>query len=418
MTAPRIDGARLWSELTALASILDEGSAPFTRRAFGRAYSEARDWLTGRMEEAGLSVRRDAAGSVVGSIGGAQDIPPIALGSHIDTVEGGGRFDGTLGVLAAVEVARTLADAGETLDHPLEIIDFTAEEPNPYGSSCVGSRAWAGSLDQRLLELTDVAGETLADALPRGGGDPARIDEARREPGSLAAYLELHIEQGPVLERDDVAVGIVTGIVAIKRVSVILTGHASHAGTTPMDARRDALAAAAELVLAVESAGVASGGELVATVGKAHIEPNAPNVIAGRVEVSVEVRSLARELRDPALGGICEAARAAAGSRQVEVEIRPLSELAPAVADERIIQALESGCASIGATSRRLPSWGGHDASQVAQIAPFGMLFAPPRDGLSHHADEWTSPEQCATAADALLVGLLELDKMLSSQSA
>ncbi len=414
---PRIDGARLESDITALASILDQGSAAFTRRAFGRAYAEARTWLIGRMEETGLAVRRDAAGTVIGSTPGARDLRPIALGSHIDTVEGGGRFDGALGVLAALEVVRTLADAGEALDHPLEIVDFTAEEPNPYGSSCIGSRAWAGTLDERLLGLTNAGGETLADALPRAGGDPNRIDEARREPGSIAAYLELHIEQGPVLEREGVAVGIVTGIVAIRRVSVILSGHASHAGTTPMDVRRDALPAAAELVLAVERAASTSNGELVATVGRAHIEPNAPNVVPGRVELSLEVRSLAHELCDATLDGIGEAARAAAEARRLDVEVRQLSELTAATADERVVQAFEAGCASIGARALRLPSWGGHDASQVSLIAPFGMIFAPSRDGLSHHADEWTSPDQCAMAADALLAGLRELDRSLSGDS-
>lgn len=415
MGVNRIDGARLWSDLEALAGIIDPGSTPFTRRAFGPAYAEARHWLVSRMEEAGLVVRRDAVGTVIGSTPRTRSPPPIVLGSHIDTVEGGGRFDGALGVLAALEVARTLADSGATLNHPLEIVDFTAEEPNPYGSSCIGSRAWAGTLNQQLLERTDADGETLADALPRAGGDPHRIDEARRAPGSVAAYLELHIEQGPVLEREGASVGIVTGIVSIRRVSVILSGHASHAGTTPMDVRQDALPAAAELVLAVERTARASGGELVATVGKARIEPNAPNVIPGRAELSLEVRSLSHRLCDAALDEVGQTARAAAKARGLNVDIRERSRLDTVTADERIVQALERGCTSIGVRAMQLPSWGGHDTSLISLIAPVGMIFAPSRGGLSHHPDEWTSPDQCAEAADALLAGLRELDRSFAA---
>ena len=247
------------------------------------------------MESAGLETRRDASGTLVGSRAGAHERPALVTGSHIDTVDGGGRFDGALGVLAAVELARVLAEAGHVLGHPLEIVDFTAEEPNPYGSSCVGSRAWAGTLDARLLELTDDAGETLATAIARAGADAERIADARRESGSIAAYVELHIEQGALLEQAALDVGVVSGIVGIRRLKVTATAQAAHAGTTPIDSRRDALATAAEIVLAVEAEARATERELIGTVGRLVAEPNAPNIVPSYVELSFELR-LARRL--------------------------------------------------------------------------------------------------------------------------
>lgn len=224
---------------------------------------------------AGLSVRTDEAGNLIGVRSGKigvrsgknEGLPSLVLGSHTDTVPGGGRFDGALGVLAAVEVARTLHEAGESLMHPLEVVDFTAEEPTDQGPSMIGSRAWAGTLDERLLAARDARGLTLAEALERAGGDATRIQAARRLPGTIAAYLELHIEQGVELARSGVEVGIVTGIAGIARHIVVFEGEAAHSGTTSMETRRDALAAAAELILAVERHARASERELVATAG-------------------------------------------------------------------------------------------------------------------------------------------------------
>ena len=366
------------------------------------------------MESAGLETRRDASGTLVGSRAGAHERPALVTGSHIDTVDGGGRFDGALGVLAAVELARVLAEAGHVLGHPLEIVDFTAEEPNPYGSSCVGSRAWAGTLDARLLELTDDAGETLATAIARAGADAERIADARRESGSIAAYVELHIEQGALLEQAALDVGVVSGIVGIRRLKVTATGQAAHAGTTPIDSRRDALATAAEIVLAVEAEARATERELIGTVGRLVAEPNAPNIVPSYVELSFELRSLDDSQLDDGLTRIQEAGQAAAGERGVAVTFEPLSQLAPAPSDPRIISALEDGARAAGAQARTMPSWGGHDASQIATIAPVGMLFAPSRDGLSHHAEEWTSPEQCERACRSLLAGLVTLDDRLA----
>ena len=412
--AARVQGDRLWADLETLAGFLDEGGSLYTRRAFGVAYEEARGWLRSQMEAANLVTRRDSAGTLVGSRVGRRELPALVTGSHIDTVEGGGRFDGALGVLAALELARVLDEARHTLAHPLEVVDFTAEEPNRYGSSCVGSRAWVGTLDSRLLGLTDDTGEALATAIARAGADAEQIDEARRGPGSIAAYVELHIEQGPVLEREGVDVGVVSGIVGIRRVKATAVGRAAHAGTTPIGARSDALATAAQIVLVVEAEARAAEGELIGTVGRLVAEPNAPNIVPGHVELSLELRSLDESRLDASLARIEEASQAAGAERGVAVSFELLSHLAPAPSDSRVVAALEDGARAAGVPARMMPSWGGHDASQIATIAPVGMLFAPSRNGLSHHADEWTSPEHCELACRSLLAGLVLLDERLA----
>jgi N-carbamoyl-L-amino-acid hydrolase len=399
-----IDGDRLWADLATLATFVDPGTGPYDRVVFGDAYAEGRAWLAGRMEEAGLEVRRDTAGNLIGRVAGRRALPAIATGSHTDTVLGGGRFDGPLGVLASLEVARALADAGAQLEHPLEVVDFVGEEPNRYGSSTVGSRAWAGTLDERLLAHTDAAGESLRDALPRAGANVARLAEARRAPGELAAYVELHIEQGPVLEREGLDVAIVSGIVAIRRLRIVLDGAAAHSGTTGMDVRRDALAAAAE------GEARSADGEALATVGCAVVEPNAPNVVPGRVTLVLEARALDGDVVEHVLERIVGAGRAAAGARGVVLSATPLSEVAAARADPAVVEALVRGCEAEGITWRRLPSFAGHDASQISLICPFGMLFAPCRDGVSHHPDEWVEPASASRAAQALLAGILALD--------
>jgi N-carbamoyl-L-amino-acid hydrolase len=363
------------------------------------------------MAEAGLETRWDAGGNLIGRRGGSG--AALVLGSHTDTVPGGGRFDGALGVMAALEVARALAEAGEELAHPLEVVDFLAEEPSDYGVSTVGSRAWAGTLSDPLLEQTNDAGETLREALPRSNADPARLAEARRHPAEIAAYLELHIEQGPVLETDRLDVAAVTGIVGIRRVLFVVEGVAAHSGTTPMALRRDALAGAAEVVLAVERTARHTDGALVATIGKATVEPNAANVVPGRVELLTEFRSLDAGLVETAIDSVRAAAEATAAARGLRAETRPVSDMRAAHADPRVLAALEQGFDSIGATHTRLASGAGHDASQVALLAPFGMLFAPSRGGVSHHPDEWTEPSQVTRAAEAFLAGIRAVDRAL-----
>ncbi len=291
---PRINAGRLWQRLEALAGITDP-AIPFTRRSFSALHADGRAQLQTWFEEAGLAVGLDTAANLIGRRAGREaGLPPLMAGSHSDTVPNGGRFDGIAGVLTALEAAHCLADSGHVLRHPLEIIDFLAEEPSTYGMSCVGSRILGGRLGRDGLNLTNSEGETLAEGIRRMGGDPDRLADAVREAGSVAAYVELHIEQGPVLENGGIAVGIVTGIVGITRYAITVEGRPDHAGNTPMDMRQDALTAAARLVLKAEEEAWAlnhSTGFFVGTVGQLAVEPNAANVVPGRVRLTVEFRS-------------------------------------------------------------------------------------------------------------------------------
>ena len=247
-----LDADRLWADVMALAEITDP-ERPYTRRSFSALFLEGRAWLAQRFAEAGLTARIDAAGNLIGRIAGADPkLGVIAIGSHSDTVPSGGRFDGIAGVAAGLEIVRALRDSRARLDHTIEVIDFLAEEPSEYGLSCVGSRGMIGSLDGVMLDLTEPKGEKLRDALRRVGGDPDRLNEAKRD--DIRAFLELHIEQGVVLESQSIDVGVVTSIVGIRRIEIVFEGEADHAGTTPMAVRRDALVAAAHTVCSVRRA--------------------------------------------------------------------------------------------------------------------------------------------------------------------
>lgn len=407
---------RLAADVEALAAFT-EPDRPYTRRAFTDLYLEARAWLRRRMEEAGLSVTIDAGGNLIGRLDGLEPaLPPLMSGSHIDTVVGGGRFDGIIGVLGALEVARALRDAGVRLRHPLEVVDFLSEEPSDYGVSTVGSRAMVGTLSPEMLARTNPAGETLGAAIARMGGRPEALTAPLRRPGEVAAFLEMHIEQGPLLEREGVPIGVVTGIVGIHRYRVSVEGRPDHAGTSPMRLRRDALAAAAEVILAVERAARAAAARdaFVGTVGRIENAPNNPNVVPGRTELWVELRSLQPEMLwsvwDEVRGAVEEMARRRGLNWTDEV----VSTAPPVLCDDRVADALETAAARVGYRSLRLPSGAGHDAMQVAQIAPVGMLFIPCREGRSHCPEEFADQEHIA-AGTAVLAGALQiLDETLS----
>ena len=279
-----LDADRLWADVMALAEITDP-QRPYTRRSFTALFLEGRAWLAEKFAEAGLATRIDAAGNLIGRLEGTNPaLGAIAIGSHSDTVPCGGRFDGIAGVATGLEIVRAFRNSGIRAEHSIEIIDFLAEEPSEYGLSCVGSRGMTGLLDARMLSLTGPGGETLCDALGRVGGDPGRLDLARRD--DIKAFLELHIEQGIVLESRSLDIGIVTSIVGIRRIEIIFQGEADHAGTTPLGLRHDALVAAAATVGSVRrlAEGLAAEGPdyFVATVGILTVEPSASNIVPGR----------------------------------------------------------------------------------------------------------------------------------------
>lgn len=411
----QIDREALWADHMALAAIT-EPDRPYTRRPFSDLHRDGRAWLAARFRDAGLSVATDPGGSLIGRREGREaEAPVILTGSHSDTVPAGGRFDGISGVLAGLAVARALETAGITLRHPFEVADFLAEEPSDFGLSCIGSRAISGGLEPGHLERTDGTGRSLAEAIGQMGGDPARIAEAQRPPGSIRAMLEMHIEQGRVLEHEGMDIGVVETIVAIRRWRIAITGQADHAGTTPMALRRDALAGAARLVawIADEATARAAGGPdyLVATVGALEVFPNAFNVIPERVELVLDIRA-GREAALEALWAELEAALPdlleGAGLR---AEATLLSRAAPAACDADLQALIARSAAARGFRYRALPSGAGHDAGWIARIAPAAMIFVPCRDGISHSAEEWAEPEQLARGADVLLDTVLAVDR-------
>ena len=288
-----LDADRLWADVMALAEITDP-ERPYTRRSFSRLFLEGRAWLAQRFAEAGLTTRIDTAGNLIGRIEGADPkLGVIAIGSHSDTVPSGGRFDGIAGVAAGLEIVRALRDSRARLDHTIEVIDFLAEEPSEYGLSCVGSRGMTGALEASCSISPSRRARSSRDALRRVGGDPDRLDQAKRD--DIRAFLELHIEQGVVLESRSLDVGIVTSIVGIRRIEIVFEGEADHAGTTPMAVRRDALVAAAHTVCSVRGQPrrlAAEGPDyFVATVGILTVEPSASNVVPARCRLIVDARA-------------------------------------------------------------------------------------------------------------------------------
>lgn len=412
-----VHAERLQADLHAIADFTDP-QVPYTRRAFSPFYREARTWLAGRMEDAGLRTRVDAAGNLIGRFGPAAAGPVFMLGSHTDTVQAGGRFDGIAGVLGAIEVVRCLQESGAVLALPLEVVDFVCEEPTIVNLSPLGSRIMAGNVSaEQVRQAHTPSGEPLDEAIVALGGDPSRLASARREPGDIAGYLELHIEQGPVLERAGYDLGVVTVIAAPCRGVVTLIGAADHAGATLMPDRRDALAGAAELVLAVER--IVSSPDLVresvGTVGWMRVTPNMVNVIPGKVELTVEVRSTdapalqwAREAVDDELQAIASRRRLAADIAWQHVE-------EPVTIPARMQAAVAQACEDLGRRWLHLPSRASHDAARLAPIAPVGMVFIPCRDGRSHCPEEWADLRHIALGTQVLGQALLRLSERSGS---
>lgn len=414
MSASAVDEARLWADHEALAR-LTEPERPFTRRSFSPLFAEGRAWLERRFRDAGLETRIDAGGNLIGRLEGTDaDAGTLMTGSHSDTVPRGGRFDGISGVLAGIEVARCLSARGRALRHGFEVVDFLAEEASDCGVSCIGSRAMTGHLDETLLAQVFPDGRSLAQALEAVGGDPAGLAGAARD--DISAFLELHIEQGPVLESAGTAIGVVAAIVGIARVEIVFEGKAGHAGTVPMDGRRDALAAAAALVGRVKRSATEiareAPGHFVATAGVLQVEPNAPNVVPSKARLVIDARSDDRGRVGRFVESLREEAEAAAARQGVRLAVCGLlSESLPVTCDARLRQAIAQAADGLGLSSMTMASGAGHDTSFLARICPAAMLFVPCRDGLSHHADEWAEPAALAAGAGVLLAAIETLDR-------
>lgn len=402
----RIDGERLNGWLDELATYGRLPNGGNGRVAFSEADLESREWITDLMEAAGMETRVDAASNLLGRRPGSEEgLPPLLLGSHTDSVPEGGHYDGPVGSMAALEAVRTIHDHGHRTRHPLEVVIWTNEEGGK-----TGSRAWSGEVEPMELDLETASGRTIAEGLRFLGGDPGRLDEVRRGPGDVATYLELHVEQGAVLDRREIDVGVVQGIVGIKRWTVTVTGFANHAGTTPMDQRRDALVAAARFVDEVHLAARQREGSQVATVGRIEARPGAPNVIPGEVVMSLEIRDLAMETIDQVFADVRERARRIAGETDTEFGFERFYRSGAAPTDPRLRDAVEDAAEGLGLSSLRMPSGAGHDAQSVAKFAPVGMIFVPSEDGISHSPRERTLPGDVVNGGNVLLHALLAAD--------
>jgi N-carbamoyl-L-amino-acid hydrolase len=411
--AVHVDAGRVRATLEKLGEFGRNPEGGVSRIGFSEADLQAREYVSGLMKDAGLEVRTDAAGNLHGRRAGTESLPTLLFGSHIDSVPHGGNFDGDVGSLGGIEVLRALRDGGVKTRHPLEVVIWSNEEGHHFGLGTLGSGVAAGLLGADIVERKDEDGATLGDWLRRYGQDPSRFLEARVPRGALAAYVELHVEQGPILDESRVPIGVVQGIVGLKRWRCTVTGFANHAGTTPMGRRKDAVATAARDVLAVREAVRSEDGAQVGTVGYVKAEPGAVNVIAGRAEFPVELRDLDARKIDRMWGRI--EPRFAETDRQegTKTECVLRDDVAPAVADAGVQSAIRDAARSAGLATTDLPSGAVQDAQQIAAIAPMGMIFVPSRGGISHSPQELTSWEDVANGTEVLYRTLLLLDERL-----
>jgi N-carbamoyl-L-amino-acid hydrolase len=394
-----------------IAELAEFGQLPgggVSRVAFSEADVEGRRYAMSLMQNAGLNVRVDPAGNILGRReGGVAGEGVILVGSHIDTVPDGGAYDGALGSLAAIEVAHTLTHAGYRNRHPLDIVIWCDEE-----SGLTGSRGFVGELSTDDMSRPGKDGTTLAEKVRRIGGDPARIHEAKPEPGSIAAYLELHVEQGSILHSEGIDVGIVQGFVGVQHYDVVIKGVPNHAGTTPMDRRSNALLTASELVLAVDRIVKSTPGRQVGTVGRLIVRPGAANVIPGQVDLTVELRDMDMTSLQPIWEAISKELEDLSAKHDTTVSYELRQSLEGTVTDPGLRAVIAEVSKDLGLSSTEMPSGAGHDAQKLTKVCSAGMIFVPSVGGVSHSPDEFTRPEDVANGANVLLQSVLKVDMM------
>ena len=406
---PTADADRLERRIEVLSRVGRTAEGGVSRLAYSDADTAGRRYVIGFMKELGLSVRIDAAGNIFARRPGRNDeLPPILFGSHLDTVPNGGKYDGPAGVLTALEVVQLLERHDIVTRHPLEVVVFAAEEAGQ-----IGAKAFAGVLAADELKQKAQAGITIGQGMARLGGNPDNIESAAVAHGDYSAYLELHVEQGSVLADAGRDIGVVQGIVGISRWHVSVTGTANHAGTTPMDKRRDALVTAAKIVLAVNRIIRESEGRQVGTIGRIRAFPGAPNVVPGRVEMMLEIRDLSSERIAGFFDRIRGAAEELAESDGTLVAFDPsgIVPRKPAATDPRLREIIAAAAEGRGYRFLRMPSGAGHDAQTVSLVAPIGMIFVPSQKGISHAPEEFTSKEDLAKGANILISTVLAVDR-------
>ena len=375
------------------------------------AYSDAdlagREYIMELMRGAGLEASVDTAGNIIGRREGTEEgLAPIMFGSHIDSVPGGGNYDGDVGVIGAIEVAEIIQERNLEMRHPIEVVVFADEE-----GGLVGSRAMIGKMTDAALDVVSHSGMTVREGIRHIGGDPDRLDEAERKPGDIHAFIELHIEQGAILYEEGVNIGVVEGIVGIRWWDITVEGFANHAGTTPMNRRWDAMVTAAELTLAINRTATTLPGRQVATIGRIEALPGAPNVIPGEVRMSLEIRDLEAYKMQQLFDLISKEADRISERRETPIRFEEIDVASPpAPTDEQMRRIIAAATRDLGMTYKLMPSGAGHDAQDMALIAPTGMIFVPSQDGISHSPKEFTSAVDMANGATVLLNTVLAID--------
>jgi N-carbamoyl-L-amino-acid hydrolase len=410
-----VNSDRLNRSIYQLAEIGKLPNEGVCRLAFSAEDQLARQLVQSWMIEAGMTVRLDAAANIIGRYPGRlYGAPAIATGSHIDTVPVAGRYDGCLGVLAGIEMVRILNENEMRLHHPVEVIVFTDEE-----RSVIGCKAMAGEVKEGPDYYSRLDGTPIQTCLEKVGGDWSTIATAKRchldsrheWRSEIAAFIELHVEQGGVLEHSNRSIGVVDGIVGQYRFAVTVTGRMNHAGTTPMNMRKDALVAAAQVVLAVNRIAVETPGDQVATVGYLNVLPNATNTVAGKVDLRIDLRDLSQAHLEDLIDLMTTEFAAIAQATDTEITMRETLHTLPTLAAPHIKDIIKQVCEEMDINYLCLPSRAGHDAQEIGRFTDMGMIFVPSKDGISHSQDEYTTPEDCALGANILLRTFLELDR-------
>ena len=402
----RVNQDRIESRIMELAKYGRDEKGHGYRVAFSKGDQEGRAWYMDQMRKAGMEVSIDYAGNIISRRQGKNpELKPIAFGSHIDMVPDGGNYDGCVGSIAALEIINVLNENKFITNHPLQIIIFSNEEGTVIGSSAI-----AGNLTEQKLQVKSHSGLTMAEGIKAIGGDPERIKEVIGKKGDLTAFVELHIEQGGFLERDKVQIGIVDGIVGVYHWEVLFEGFANHAGTTPMNMRKDALLAASQFVIAVNEIVRSHEGRQVGTVGKIQAEPGAPNVIPGKVITSLELRDLNAEKIEMLFSEIKTRTEKIAESSGVKISFTQTLGTKPSLTDGAIKNYIIQSAKLLGLSYQNMPSGAGHDSQEMAAIAPVGMIFVPSVGGISHSPKEFTSAADMANGANVLLQTILKID--------
>jgi N-carbamoyl-L-amino-acid hydrolase len=404
----RVNRERLEQRIEKLAEYGKTPEGGVNRVAFSEEDIQSRNYILSLLQEAGLEIRIDEAGNIIGRMEGADpSLPTIAFGSHTDTVPHGGKYDGAVGVLGAIECVQVLSENGLKTRHPLEVIVFTDEE-----GGLIGSKAIIGTLTSDALDVITHSGKTVREGIQVLGGNPEAMDKGVRKKGDFTAFIEIHIEQGNSLASKGIDIGIVEGIVGINWWDVTIEGFANHAGTTPMDKRQDALLAAARLIIAVNEVVTGEAGRQVGTVGRIEAEPGAPNVIPGKVVMSLEIRELSSEKIDSLFQKIQKAAEVIAKKTGTKISFSPIEATAvPSPTDPSIQRIIAQAAADLGLSTIFMPSGAGHDAQNMAKIAPTGMIFIPSIGGISHSPKEFTPSNDIANGANVLLQTILKIDQ-------